>query len=418
MSAPTKYVNRRACKVSPGDILNNRYSVCSKIGRGAFCDVWRVQSLETNFEYAAKIFRRGKLYQEHYDNELSILKELSAKPDLPPQVCRLVDQFAVMTFDDKKRRSSSHLCIVLELLGDPISKALDHVEAGLPLDTVKNIMREVCQGLSYLHSNKIIHCDVSLGNLLMTKPVDQIDSNDDIHVVISDFNSSSRLNDIFYERAGTCEYKAPEVIVEQGFDEKSDIWSLGCCFYELLCDSYLFDFDDSSEGTAGAENNDESDCSDSECECKYEGGDHSQRCNSSHRCNSSQNEDNEHSEESSCDESHRPSSYLEQSSSSDSQKEWNEDYQHLMMIEQLLGKAPRKVYGGSGNKRKYFDNRGNLVHNPKIEQTNLQQILIKDFEYTVDEASEIVDFLMLMIKWNPDERASAQELLESKFLAQ
>lgn len=413
MSNSTKHVNRLACKISPGDILNNKYKVEAKIGRGAFCDVWRVKSLRTNSEYAAKIFRRGKLYQEHYDNELSILKELSAKPDLPPQICRLIDQFAVMTFDDKKRRSSSHLCLVVELLGDPISKALEHIDAGLPLDTVKNIMREICQGLAYLHANKIIHCDLSLGNLLLTKPIDQIDSNDDMHIVISDFNSSSRINDIFYDRAGTREYKAPEVIVAQDFDEKADIWSLGCCFYELLCDSYLFDFDESSEQSS-KEGGGESDCSDSECECKYKSCGDDDSCEQCSECS--------HSEMSVDDPSKvsrsPPNSYFEQSDSSDSQQEWNEDYQHLMMIEQLLGKAPRKVYGGSGNKRKYFDNRGNLVHNPDLTQTDLAQILMDDFEYTADEASEIVEFLMLMIKWDPAERASAKELLESKFLAQ
>jgi serine/threonine protein kinase len=63
-----------------------------------------------------------------------------------------------------------------------------------------------------------------------------------IQVVISDFGSIIDLND--YNKKAEIQtryYRAPEIVLKSGFDEKCDIWSLGCSIYEILTGDILFD---------------------------------------------------------------------------------------------------------------------------------------------------------------------------------
>jgi len=63
-----------------------------------------------------------------------------------------------------------------------------------------------------------------------------------IQVVISDFGSIIDLND--YNKKAEIQtryYRAPEIVLKCGFDEKCDIWSLGCSIYEILTGDILFD---------------------------------------------------------------------------------------------------------------------------------------------------------------------------------
>jgi len=63
-----------------------------------------------------------------------------------------------------------------------------------------------------------------------------------IQVVISDFGSIIDLND--YNKKAEIQtryYRAPEIVLKCGFDEKCDVWSLGCSIYEILTGDILFD---------------------------------------------------------------------------------------------------------------------------------------------------------------------------------
>ena len=68
------------------------------------------------------------------------------------------------------------------------------------------------------------------------------DDINNIKIVISDFGSIIDLND--YDKKTEIQtryYRAPEIVLKCGFDEKCDIWSLGCTIYEILTGDILFD---------------------------------------------------------------------------------------------------------------------------------------------------------------------------------
>ncbi|VDP27441.1 unnamed protein product [Soboliphyme baturini] len=91
-------------------------------------------------------------------------------------------------------------------------------------------MRQILEGLCYLHHYDIVHRDIKTANILR-------DSHG--NVKIGDFGAGKRLQTICSQSSagtfiGTPYYMAPEVINGQKYGRKADIWSLGCTLVEML----------------------------------------------------------------------------------------------------------------------------------------------------------------------------------------
>ncbi|CAD8149994.1 unnamed protein product [Paramecium pentaurelia] len=93
---------------------------------------------------------------------------------------------------------------------------------------IKTYLKQILLGLSYLHSQNVIHRDIKGGNIL-------IDNSGKCK--LADFGSSKQLSDFAHDTlgsiCGTPNYMAPEVINQEQYGKKADIWSLGCTIIEM-----------------------------------------------------------------------------------------------------------------------------------------------------------------------------------------
>ncbi|KAI3785766.1 hypothetical protein L1987_44891 [Smallanthus sonchifolius] len=126
---------------------------------------------------------------------------------------------------------SNICCVVVEYLpgGALKSYLIKNRRKKLPFKVVIQIALDLARGLSYLHSQKIVHRDVKTENMLLDKTRT---------VKIADFGvarvEASNPNDMTGE-TGTLGYMAPEVLNGNPYNRKCDVYSFGICLWEIYC---------------------------------------------------------------------------------------------------------------------------------------------------------------------------------------
>ena len=101
---------------------------------------------------------------------------------------------------------------------------------------IKCIIKQVIEGISYLHSNWIIHRDLKSENIII---------NESGIIKLIDFNSAKIYGSPEREHTKnvtTVNFRAPEMFLGSGFyGPPCDIWSVGCIFAELQIRNFIFE---------------------------------------------------------------------------------------------------------------------------------------------------------------------------------
>ena len=88
--------------------------------------------------------------------------------------------------------------------------------------------------MEYIHSLHIIHSDLKPENILIKSISQRL-------IKVIDFGNSAFFHDILTFYIQTRSYRAPEVIIGCPYDEKIDIWSVGCIVAELWTGRMMFE---------------------------------------------------------------------------------------------------------------------------------------------------------------------------------
>uniref|UniRef100_G3PKU2 polo kinase n=1 Tax=Gasterosteus aculeatus aculeatus TaxID=481459 RepID=G3PKU2_GASAC len=191
---------------------------------GGFARCYEMTDLSSNKMYAVKVIPQSRVSKPHQrdkiTNEIELHKTLSHKH---------VVKFS-HHFEDQE-----NIYIFLELCS---RKSLAHIWKArhtLTEPEVRYYLRHIISGLKYIHSRGILHRDLKLGNFFV---------NENMELRLGDFGLAAKLETVELRKktiCGTPNYLAPEVLNRQGHGTESDVWSLGCVMYTLMCGSPPFE---------------------------------------------------------------------------------------------------------------------------------------------------------------------------------
>lgn len=164
--APSDYCKGGYHPVKIGDLFHNRYHVIRKLGWGHFSTVWLCWDLKDKKFVALKVVKSASHYTETALDEIKLLKcvrEADEKDPLRERTVMLLDDFKISGVN------GTHVCMVFEVLGHNLLKfIIRNNYQGMPLKNVKVMMKQVLEGLHYLHTKcQIIHTDIKPENVLV-----------------------------------------------------------------------------------------------------------------------------------------------------------------------------------------------------------------------------------------------------------
>lgn len=203
-----------------------KYEIIEWLGGGRFGDVFLARDTIIDKDFALKISRMRREEINMLKDEARLLAALNH-----PNIVR----FFNIDFIDNK------FVLVMEYVkGETLRDVIS--EGGTPIRQSVRILSQMTSALVYAHANRVLHRDLKPENVLITG------ENNKQAVRITDFGLARfiRSGSISASSAGTPIYMAPEAWSGKA-SEKSDIWSLGVIFYELLTGIPPF-LDDSLEG--------------------------------------------------------------------------------------------------------------------------------------------------------------------------
>jgi len=203
----------------------NNYEILSIIGKGNFGTITKILRKSDKKILVWKELDYSQMSEKEKQqlvNEVNILRELKNQ-----NIVRYYDRII-----DKK---NSKIYIIMEYCegGDlsQLIKRLKKKKESISEDVIWKIFTQVILAIHYIHnfkSGKILHRDIKPSNIFLDK---------ENNIKLGDFGLSRELSEksnFAYSHVGTPYYMSPEQIDELKYNEKSDIWSLGCFLYELV----------------------------------------------------------------------------------------------------------------------------------------------------------------------------------------
>jgi serine/threonine-protein kinase len=202
----------------PGDQLDH-YRIVGLVARSGMASIFRGTDVRNDREVAIKVPHEQMEADPILFDRFKREEEIGKKLDHPG---------VVRVFDDEER---SRRYMVLEWVDGRLLRQILNEQKKLPTERAIRITLGLCDALDYIHSQGVVHRDLKPENI-MVGPNDQVKL---IDFGIAANAGSRRLTFAkLTEAMGTPDYISPEQVKGKRGDARSDVYSLGIMFYEML----------------------------------------------------------------------------------------------------------------------------------------------------------------------------------------
>ena len=207
------------------------YIIQKTLGKGSYGIVYKVQKQNTNEIYVLKKIPLKGLSEKEISEVRQEAKILSS----------INSDFVVKYFDSFEENNNINIVMEYCDKGDLNDFILRKKEENKLIEEaiIWNLFIKITIGLAHIHKMKILHRDLKTMNIFLK---------DEFQVKIGDLGVAKILlkNSFAKTLIGTPYYLSPEICEEKPYNDKSDVWALGCILYELC--TYKHPFDAKSQG--------------------------------------------------------------------------------------------------------------------------------------------------------------------------
>ncbi|ETI44211.1 hypothetical protein, variant 1 [Phytophthora nicotianae P1569] len=219
-----------------GEVLNGKYRVLGTVGKGVFSTVLRCQCItplttDTGHSLsvvAVKLIRNNDVMRDAAQTELKLLKELGKRDPRDKKHCiRLLDSFT----------HRNHVAMVFEPMQMNVREAMKKFggKGGISIQAVRIFSKHLLVALNHLESCGVIHADIKPDNMLLDEKQTTIK--------LCDFGSAFKADNGKQDPTPYLVsrfYRAPEIVLGLAYDKAVDMWSVGCCLYEMFTGKVMF----------------------------------------------------------------------------------------------------------------------------------------------------------------------------------